>query len=125
MAADAAERRTLVELLSRSGYQVTAPGTLEEAMAALRSRDADILLLSGLSDVENDAVLTQTRLSPSLQTHVLVLSPGNGVQRVRLLDRGADDVVTIPWNEEELLARVRAQVRQKKKADAMVLYEFL
>ena len=44
-----------------------------------------------------------------------------GARRIgaRALDLGADDVVAVPWTENELLARVRTQLRQKGAVDKL------
>jgi S1-C subfamily serine protease len=45
---------------------------------------------------------------------VIVLSAGDFAERTRWLDQGADDVTSLPWDEGELLARLRVQLRQKR-----------
>jgi DNA-binding response OmpR family regulator len=53
---------------------------------------------------------------------VIVLAPSSDpVERVRALDRGADDVIGRPFAYEELLARIRALLRRRLPAgDAIV-----
>ena len=53
---------------------------------------------------------------------VIVLAPtSDPVERVRALDRGADDVVGRPFAYEELLARIRALIRRSSPAAGDVL----
>src|SRR4029077_2496830 len=53
---------------------------------------------------------------------VIVLAPSSDpVERVRALDRGADDVIGRPFAYEELLARIRALLRRSSVATADVL----
>lgn len=119
LAVDALTQQTLATLLGGAGYSVSVPGSLEEAIAILRRGDSDALILSGLSPVEYEAALTQSKASLlGTQMRILILTREEGSQRVLLLDLGADDVMTIPWDDKELLARVRAQFRRKREVDA-------
>ena len=53
---------------------------------------------------------------------VIVLAPSSDpVDRVRALDRGADDVMGRPFAYEELLARIRALLRRSAGAQGDVL----
>jgi DNA-binding response OmpR family regulator len=52
-----------------------------------------------------------------LDVPVIVLAPSSDpVERVRALDRGADDVIGRPFAYEELLARIRALLRRSTPA---------
>jgi DNA-binding response OmpR family regulator len=53
---------------------------------------------------------------------VILLAPSSDpVERVRALDRGADDVIGRPFAYEELLARIRALLRRSTTSSAEVL----
>ena len=53
---------------------------------------------------------------------VIVLAPSSDlVERVRALDRGADDVIGRPFAYEELLARIRALLRRSSVAQGDVI----
>jgi DNA-binding response OmpR family regulator len=53
---------------------------------------------------------------------VILLAPSSDpVERVRALDRGADDVIGRPFAYEELLARIRALLRRSTASSAEVL----
>src|SRR5271165_1623146 len=52
--------------------------------------------------------------TPNDRPRVLLLALGSSSQRALWLDRGADDVLSVPWDDQELLSRVRAQLRQKR-----------
>ena len=53
---------------------------------------------------------------------VIVLAPSSDpVERVRALDRGADDVIGRPFSYEELLARIRALLRRSAPASGEVI----
>src|ERR1700758_618294 len=48
---------------------------------------------------------------------VVMLSPGGSAERTRGLDLGADDVVSLPFDPQELRSRVRSQLRNKSISD--------
>src|SRR5262249_671616 len=48
---------------------------------------------------------------------VLMLSPGGSTERTRGLDLGADDVLSLPFDDHELLARVRWQLRNRHSVE--------
>jgi DNA-binding response OmpR family regulator len=53
---------------------------------------------------------------------VIVLAPSSDpLERVRALDRGADDVIGRPFAYEELLARIRALLRRSTPASSEVI----
>ena len=53
---------------------------------------------------------------------MILLAPSSDpVERVRALDRGADDVIGRPFAYEELLARIRALLRRSTATSAEVL----
>jgi S1-C subfamily serine protease/CheY-like chemotaxis protein len=78
----------------------------------VRDEPPDLLLLS---DEPNGAnALAHIKESPATSmVRVMLLTTGGAAERAQALQMGADDVLTAPWEDEELLARVRAQLRQK------------
>ncbi len=65
--------------------------------------------------------LRRRRLPPPVHRHAWwFLTPGDAAQRLRWLDLGADAVLSYPGDERELLAHVRAQLRQKRAMDDLV-----
>ena len=65
----------------------------------------------GLPDLDGADVITELRgFTP---TPIIVLSARtDSADKVRALDRGADDYVTKPFGVDELMARLRAAVRR-------------
>lgn len=78
----------------------------------LASWDYDLVVLDlMLPGVDGRALLRELRTAK--RTPVLVLTALDAItNKVELLDQGADDYVTKPFELEELLARVRALVRR-------------
>jgi DNA-binding response OmpR family regulator len=66
--------------------------------------------------------LVNTPRGGYLSALVILLAPSSDpVERVRALDRGADDVIGRPFAYEELLARIRALLRRSTQSSAEVL----
>ncbi len=106
-------------LLVSAGHSVRAVATHEELLHLLQGSSTDLLLLS-LDSVqpESSATLAAIRgLNTSSQARVVLLTPGGKQALARALDLGADDAVEVPFDDTELQARVRAQLRQKGATD--------
>ncbi len=103
----------LAEGLEREGFVVS---TVRSGGAALpRVHAADLLLLDlGLPDVDGVDVCRRIRKSSEIPIIVLT-ARGDEVDRVKLLELGADDYVVKPFGFRELVARIRA-VRRRAAA---------
>jgi len=109
--------------LQARGYAVDAASTGEEALALFKAGEFDLVLLDlilpGLSGLE---VCTQIRQHSDVP--IIVLSAHEDEElKVQALDNGADDYVTKPFGQEELLARVRAVMRRSKAGAADKTHE--
>jgi two-component system response regulator RegX3 len=100
----------LVEGLEREGYDVIVARTGAEALAL--AADADLVLLDlGLPDVDGADICRMLRLRT--ETPIIVLTArGDELDRVLLLELGADDYVVKPFGFRELVARIRAVRRR-------------
>ena len=105
-------RRLLSVALSGRGYSVETVGTGEGAVDKLSSEPFDLVLLDlGLPDV--DGVQVCARIREWSQIPIIVVSVREDERdKVAALDSGADDYVTKPFGTDELLARVRANLRR-------------
>ena len=108
--------------LQSEGYSATVRHDGESGEAAALTGDYALVLLDlSLPGKDGLEVLPAIRARlPDLP--VIVLTARAAVeQRVAGLDRGANDYVTKPFSFEELLARVRAQLRAPGQREASVL----
>ena len=106
-------RRLLRRVLEAEGFNVETAATGTEGLAAASTGGHDLIVLDlMLPDLSGAAVLSAL-MSEHPSSKVLVLSavPEIG-QRVRVLDMGALDFLAKPFAIAELLARVRARLRE-------------
>src|SRR5947208_16667933 len=88
-------------------------------MKAVLAFNPDAVVL-GADPPQLDCCDLLSEIKGSEHTHnirVVMLSPGGSAERTRGLDLGAHDVLSLPFDSRELLARVRSQVRSKHVAD--------
>jgi two-component system KDP operon response regulator KdpE len=105
-------RRALRTNLHVRGYDVIEAGTGEAALRAVADHKPDVILLDlGLPGIDGIEVLHGLR--GWTDTPVIVLTARDQeADKVEALDAGADDYVTKPFGMNELLARLRAQLRR-------------
>lgn len=108
--------------LQASGYTSSVAETGGEALALLAAGGYDLVLLDiGLPDIDGLTVLRRMR-AKDRRTPVIVLTARDGVShRVSGLEGGADDYVCKPFAFEELLARVRVQLRTERTTEDTIL----
>ncbi len=95
--------------LTREGFEVHLVGTGEEALAA---PPADLVLLDlGLPDLDGRVVCRELRARSQVPI-IVVTARGEEIDRVTLLELGADDYVVKPFGFRELVARIRAVLRR-------------
>jgi two-component system KDP operon response regulator KdpE len=105
--------RKLVRVnLVKRGYTVSEAGDSHEAIALFQELPVDLVLLDlvipGLSGVD---VCSWIRARSDVPIIILSARLEEDL-KVAALDAGADDYVTKPFGQEELLARVRAFLRR-------------
>jgi two-component system, OmpR family, response regulator len=103
----------LVRGLEAQGYAVSSVADGDEGQRQALSGDFDLVVLDRMLPGRDglDVLDAIRRLKPGLP--VIVLTARAEVEdRVEGLDRGATDYVTKPFSFEELVARVRAHLRQ-------------
>ena len=114
---DESLRDNIVATLSDAGFEVSTD--YGDGMKAVLAFDPDVVVL-GADPPQLDCCDLLSEIKGSKQTHnirVVMLSPGGPAGRTRGLDLGADDVLSLPFDSHELLARVRSQVQNKYIAD--------
>ncbi len=107
--------RFLRPTLEAAGYEVMRADTGEQALRMAASRPPSLVLLDlGLPDIDGQDVLRRLRAFAAVP--VVVLSARDRTEeKIRALDQGASDYVEKPFDMGELLARVRAVLRQGRQ----------
>jgi two-component system KDP operon response regulator KdpE len=105
-------RRALRTSLEAHGYAVQTAGTGEEAVLAAAEDSPDLVFLDlGLPDLDGTEVIRRVRSFSEVPVIVLSVRDRQA-DKVAALDAGADDYVAKPFGMEEVLARLRAQLRR-------------
>ena len=100
----------LVAGLARNGFEPTHVGDGRSALAAVGGADL-VLLDLGLPDLDGAEVCRQLRDRSGVPI-IVVSARSDEVDRVLLLEMGADDYVVKPFGLRELIARIRAVARR-------------
>jgi DNA-binding response OmpR family regulator len=100
----------LAEGLRRAGYEATVAATATEGLAAIT--DSDLVLLDlGLPDLDGSEVCRRIRQRSNVPV-IVISARGEEIDRVLLLESGADDYLVKPFGTRELVARIRAVSRR-------------
>jgi len=104
--------RVLRTSLSSQGYDIRVANDGETALEIMKDWSPE-LIITDLSMPNMDGLELCRQLRPKSQAPIIVLSVrGQERTKVEALDAGADDYITKPFGIEELLARVRANLRR-------------
>ena len=106
-------RRFIRASLQAQGYDVEEAANAREALLKATTVQPDVVVLDlGLPDQDGMSVITQIR--EWSQMPIIVLSVrSREPDKVDALDAGADDYVTKPFGMAELIARIRASLRNR------------
>src|SRR5437588_5957179 len=96
--------------LERENFTVDVAGNGVAADAKGRATPYDVIILDLALPGKDGLTVLEGWRRDGLTTHVLTLTSGGAAERVRSLDRGADDSLSRPFEPEELLARLRALI---------------
>jgi len=113
--------RLLEAILSPRGYDVRAASSGEEALEALSGSEVDLVLLDiVMPGMDGYEVCRRIREQPETAFLPVVMVTASGdEQKIKALEVGADDFVTKPINQSELLARVASLARIKQYQDTI------
>jgi len=106
-------RESVAECLVEEGYVVDSTGDGREGLWYAENHDYDVFLLDiMLPELNGLEILKRLRRSGSSVPVIIISARDSVEQRIEGLDAGADDYLIKPFAVEELVARVKAQVRR-------------
>jgi class 3 adenylate cyclase len=112
--------KLLADLLTAKGYAVVTATSGVEALAKVETEPLDLVLLDvmmpGMSGYEVCRKIREKTATAMLPV-VMVTALDPGQERVKGIEAGADDFLTKPIHQPELLARVRSLLRVKSLWD--------
>jgi DNA-binding NtrC family response regulator len=108
-------RESLETLLTMEGYAVDTAETAEEGLARIAERNFDLVLLDlALPDRSGMELLPELcALGPQLSV-IMITAYGTVENAVRAMQSGAANFIQKPWDNEKLLADVRAAVARRR-----------
>lgn len=108
---EAAIRESLETLLAIEGYNVEAARSAEEGLAMLAASPRDLVLLDfALPDRNGIEVLDEIRQRDAGLPVIMITAYGTVENAVKAIQAGATNFIQKPWDNEKLLADVRASI---------------
>ena len=104
------------DILSEEGFQVIRAYSGTEALYLLKHKRPDLILLDLiLPGLNGEGVLEHIKGIP-----VIILSSMTEVEsKIHLLNEGACDYITKPFDQKELIARILVQLRKRKPSEGL------
>jgi len=109
--------------LSDLGYRTMEAYGGREALDAVAARAPDLILLDVMMpDIDGITVCRMLKSDPSTQLiPIVIMTALDGTEdRIRGIEAGADDFLTKPVDDRELIARINAALRTKQAVDETV-----
>ena len=109
-------RHALRKFLVKAGYKVVEASTGVGALERISTDECDMIVVDpALRDMDGFDIIRRVRHQSSMP--IIILSIRDDEQsKIRAFDLDADDYVTKPFAEGELLARIRAALRHRFQA---------
>lgn len=107
-------RRLLAAILQRTGYRIAEAGDGSNAIRLAREIRPDLILLDVMMPGPDGYEVCQTLQNDPLTDKIPIIflsARANAEDKIRGLEVGAADYVTKPFDKEEVVARVRSQLR--------------
>ncbi|MGI2259239.1 response regulator transcription factor [Shewanella sp. GXUN23E] len=115
---DARLSQVLINMLNRANYEVDLVSSLIDAKFAVVDTDYDLVLLDRLLTDGDGIDLVLYSNEHHLQIRFLILSALSDVaNKVKGLEYGAHDYISKPFEPDELLARIKVQLRSSLKSE--------
>jgi DNA-binding NtrC family response regulator len=118
---EAAIRESLETLLELEGYEVGSAATADEGLARIGDRPFDLVLLDlALPDRNGLDLLAELHGHDPQLSVIMITAYGTVENAVKAMQAGATNFVQKPWDNEKLLADVRAAVARHRAEEENV-----
>jgi len=118
---EVAIRESLETLLQLEGYSVDSAGTAEDGLARIGEHNFDLVLLDlALPDRDGIDVLEELRRQDPQIAVIMITAYGTVENAVKAMQGGAANFVQKPWDNEKLLADVRAAIARRRAEEENV-----
>ncbi|MFD1040290.1 response regulator YycF [Virgibacillus byunsanensis] len=102
--------------LEKEGYEVVCAYDGDEAIALAASENPELVLLDiMLPNKDGNEVCREIRKTQTMPI-IMLTAKDTEIDKVLGLEMGADDYVTKPFSNRELIARVKANLRRQQQA---------
>lgn len=117
--------KILQEFLEESGFEVGYSTSGKEALVAVGRHKHDLVLLDiQMPDMDGIEVCRKIRkMSPKLPV-IFVTAADSDIDKIRGLNIGADDYISKPFNELEVVARINAVLRRTLSSRSQAIQKF-
>lgn len=112
---DAEMQAYLKEYLQQHDFHVKTAGTATLALNLFSKSEPDLVVLDlGLPDMSGEYLCSELRKKNAHLPIIILTARDTPRDVVRGLNLGADDYIAKPFNADELLARIKARLRQNE-----------
>jgi DNA-binding NtrC family response regulator len=112
---EAAIRESLETLLQLEGYAVDSASSAEDGLTRMAEHNFDLVLLDlALPDRSGMELLAEIHAQDSQLSVIMITAYGTVENAVRAMQVGAANFIQKPWDNEKLLADVRAAIARRR-----------
>ena len=119
---DKLQAKITIEYLEKEGYEIIHVEDGKSAIKAAKTQTVDIIILDLiLPDMDGNKVSRWLKLDQDTKSIPIIMltAKGTTMDKVTGLKAGADDYLSKPYNEIELMARISASLRTKALQDEL------
>lgn len=110
------------EYLTEKNFNVWCYSSGAEALKTLRKNQPDLLIVDlGLPDLRGESICIECKKNYPQLPIIILTGDSQPMSVVNLLNLGADDYITKPFNLDELVARIQARLRANKMETSNIL----
>ena len=105
------DRQHLSDMLSKSGYKVSAAASAEEALTKVKASKPDLVLMDVVMPGQNGFQATRALANDEATKHIPIIicsTKGQETDKVWGLRQGAKDYIVKPVKQADLLAKISA-----------------